>query len=344
MMDSRYARQILFSGIGREGQRRLSAATAVVIGLGSLGSVTAELLARAGVGSLRLVDRDFVEESNLSRQTLYEEEDARQVVPKAIAATRRLQRVNSEVSYQAFVADFSPANAEETVRGAGVVVDGTDNFETRYLINETCVKLGIPWVYGACAGSGGLMFVVRPGQGPCLRCFIPDPPAPGQALTCETSGIIGPAASTIASLETAQALRILAAAQDAAGWGQDPATVRWADVWSGEFTTFEVRRRPDCECCVRGSFPYLEGRVGTQATVLCGRDMVQVTPKIAGQVSLDQVAERLTPLGKVTRTEFLVRVVLGETEMVVFPDGRALIKGTSNPEVARGIYARYLGA
>ncbi len=342
-MDSRYDRQVRFAGVGPEGQRRLAATTVAVVGLGSLGSIAAELLARAGVGRLRLVDRDFVDQSNLSRQTLYDEEDARQVRPKAVAAANRLRRVNSGVTYEALAADFSPANAEEIARGADVIVDGTDNFETRYLLNEVSVKLDVPWVYGACAGSEGLTFTVRPGQGPCLRCFVRDAPAPGDTLTCETVGIIGPAAATVGALEAAQALRVLVGG-NAGNLRVGLATVQWVDVWSGASSTFELLREPACSCCAGHDFPYLDGRVGTQATVLCGRDMVQITPKVAGRISLARVAERLGAAGEVIRTEYLVRAVVEGTELVVFPDGRALIKGTADPEAARSLYARYLGA
>jgi len=342
-MDTRYDRQVRFVGVGPGGQRRLAATTVVVVGLGSLSSVAAELLARAGVGRLHLVDRDFVDQSNLSRQTLYDEEDARQVLPKAVAAGNRLRRVNSSVTYETLVADFSPANAEKIARGADIIVDGTDNFETRYLLNEVCVKLDIPWVYGACAGSEGLTFTVLPGQGPCLRCFVPDPPAPDQTLTCETVGIIGPAAAAIGALEAAQALRVLVG-KGVGNLPAGPATVQLVDVWSGNSSTFELRREPACACCAGHDFPYLDGRAGTQATVLCGRDMVQITPKIPGRISLARLAERLGAAGEVTRTEFLVRAVVEGTELVVFPDGRALVKGTANPEAARSLYARYLGA
>ncbi len=339
MRHSRYSRQILFPEVGLAGQERLAGSTAVVVGLGALGSGVADLLARAGVGRIRLIDRDYVDESNLGRQTLYDEEDCRQMLPKAVAAARRLREVNSEVEYEPRVQDLNARNVEEAIRGADVVVDGSDNFETRYLLNETCVKQGIPWVYGACVGSVGMSFTVLPGVGPCFRCFVPQSPAPGELPTCDTAGILSPAASAVAALEVAQALRLLLAKAD------DAVTrLKYVDVWSGELLALALARDPYCPSCVRGEFPYLEGEAGSGTTVMCGRDMVQVVPRVPVSLSLVQVAEKLGRVGAVTCNEFLVRATLEEgVELIVFPDGRALVKGTTRPGVARALYARYLG-
>lgn len=337
----RYSRQILFPAVGWAGQERLAGSTAVVVGLGALGAGAADLLARAGVGRIRLVDRDYVDESNLGRQTLYSEDDCRQALPKAIAATRRLQKVNSEVAYEPWVRDVNPRNVEETIQGAGVVVDGTDNFETRYLLNEACLKQGVPWVYGACVGSVGMTFTVLPDRGPCLRCFVPRSPLPGELPTCDTAGILGPAAAAVAALEVAQALRVLLGESDEASG----AVLKYLDVWNGDLLNLPLVRDPNCACCARGEFPHLEGKAGSNATVMCGREMVQVSPGGPLSLSLDEVARRLSQVGKVTANEFLVKAILGEgVELVVFPDGRALVKGTTRPEVARTIYARYLGS
>lgn len=337
---SRYLRQMLFPEVGRSGQERLAGSTAVVVGLGALGTGVADLLARAGVGRLRLVDRDYVDETNLGRQTLYDEEDCRQSLPKAIAAAGRLRKVNSEVEYEPWVVDVNPRNAEQVVREAGVVVDGTDNLETRYLLNEVCVGRGIPWVHGACVGSVGMTFTVLPGDGPCFRCYLPQAPGPGELPTCDTAGILGPAAAVVAALEAAQALRVLL------GKADDSSTaLKYVDVWSGELLTLPLARDPDCACCVRRQFPYLEGKVGSSATAMCGRDMVQIQPAVPVSLRLEEVARRLSLAGEVTANQFLVRARLaGQLELIVFPDGRALVKGTTQPEVARSLYARYLGS
>ncbi|HHY95447.1 MAG TPA: thiazole biosynthesis adenylyltransferase ThiF [Firmicutes bacterium] len=339
MFRSRYSRQVLFLEVGPAGQEKLSGSKAVVVGLGALGTGVAELLARAGVGSIRLIDRDYVEESNLGRQSLYDEDDCRQMLPKAVAAARRLQRVNSEVDYEPQVQDLSARNAEEAIRGASVVVDGTDNFETRYLLNEACLKNGIPWVYGACVGSTGMTFTILPHRGPCFRCFLPTVPAPGVLPTCDTAGILGPAAAAVAALEVGQALRVLLSKVD-----ESCTLLKYLDVWGGELLSLPLARNQDCPCCVRGEFPYLEGSAGSNTTVMCGRDMVQVVPGTPVALSLSEVADRLRRAGTVTRNEFLVKAVVDDqVELIVFPDGRALVKGTREAGAARAVYARYLG-
>lgn len=337
---SRYSRQILFSGIGLEGQKRLLSCTGVVIGLGALGSGVADLLARAGVGVLRLVDRDYVDESNLARQTLYDEEDCQQALPKAVAAARRLREINSEVQYEAVVRDVNFRNVDEVIQGACVVVDGTDNLETRYLINDACVERGIPWVYGACVGSAGMTFTVLPGEGPCLRCFIPRPPSPGALPTCDTAGILGPAAAAVAALEVAQAMRVLLGQCD-----RSCLMLKYVDVWEGLLLTLSLERDRDCPCCVRGERPYLKGEVGTGTTIICGREMVQVAPLNPTSLSLEDVARKLKAVGPVAYNGFFVKVSVPEgLELIVFSDGRALIKGTTDPDAARTVYARYLGS
>jgi adenylyltransferase/sulfurtransferase len=335
-MDSRYSRQSRFAGLGEEGQRRIRAARVAVVGLGALGSVQADLLARAGVGSLRLIDRDFVEISNLQRQTLYEESDAAEALPKAVAAARRLARVNSEVHIEPVISDLSPRNIEETLEGADLILDATDNFETRYLINDFAVRGGIPWIYGAAVGSYGLKLAIVPGLTACFRCVYPEPPR-GAQPTCETEGVLGPVTAAIASLQAGDALKILAC-------GKDSVTARLTtvDVWTGQIRqTAAPARDPDCPCCGLGEFPHLEGKHRAPIS-LCGRNAVQIHER-SRPVDLQELASRLGALADVRVNEFALRAAVDPYELTVFPDGRAIIKGTTDTGVARSVYARYVG-
>jgi molybdopterin/thiamine biosynthesis adenylyltransferase len=346
----RYNRQTLFSAIGPQGQKNICAATAVVAGCGALGSVIANALARAGVGNLRLIDRDFVEESNLHRQVLFDEQDCREHMPKAAAAERKLKLINSAVNVTALVTDIHPANVEELLQGAGVVVDGTDNFETRFVLNDACVKHGIPWVYGGAVGSAGMTMTILPGQTPCLRCVFSAPPPHGSAPTCETAGILGPLPGVIGSWEAAEALKICAGRRDAVN-----ACLLSLDLWSGEIQRLNVsaaRERGDCPCCKQHKYEFLEGgRVSTSVT-LCGRNAVQINPRLAGLVDLRQLAARLqngADISNVLANKFLVRFYAPSAEagapleFTVFADGRAIIKGTGDPARARTAYAKYVG-
>jgi molybdopterin/thiamine biosynthesis adenylyltransferase len=332
----RYLRQSRFAPLGEEGQRRISLSTVAVVGLGALGSIQADLLARAGVGTLRLLDRDFVELSNLQRQTLYDESDAAEALPKAVAAARRLARVNSEIRLEPHVTDLSSRNIEELLEGANLLLDATDNFETRYLINDFAVARGIPWIYGAAVASYGLMFPILPGRSACFRCVYPDPP-PGAQPTCETEGVLGPVTAAIGSLQAGAALKILAR-------GEESVTPRLTrvDVWSGEIRqTAPPARDPDCRCCGGREFPHLEGKHRAPIS-LCGRDAVQIHER-SRPVDLDELAGRLRTLAEVRVNEFALRAMLPPYELTVFPDGRAIIKGTTDPGVARSVYARYIG-
>jgi len=334
--DSRYSRQSRFAGLGEEGQRRIRAGRVAIVGLGALGSVQADLLARAGVGALRLIDRDFVELSNLQRQTLYEESDAAEALPKAVAAARRLARVNSDVRIEPVVADLSPRNIEETLEGADLILDATDNFETRYLINDFAVREGIPWIYGAAVGSYGLKLAIVPGLNACFRCVYPEPPR-GAQPTCETEGVLGPVTAAIASLQSGDALKILAC-------GRDSVTARLTtvDVWSGQIRqTAPPARDPDCPCCFGREFPHLDGRHRAPIS-LCGRNAVQIHER-SRPVDLAELASRLGALASVRVNEFALRAALDPYELTVFPDGRAIIKGTTDAGVARSVYARYVG-
>jgi molybdopterin-synthase adenylyltransferase len=334
--DSRYSRQSRFAPLGEEGQRRIRAARVAVVGLGALGSVQADLLARAGVGELRLIDRDFVEISNLQRQTLYQESDAAEALPKAVAAARRLARVNSEVRIEPLVGDLSPSNIDETLEGVDLILDGTDNFETRYLINDFAVRENIPWIYGAAVASYGLKLAIVPGLTACFRCVYPEPPR-GAQPTCETEGVLGPVTAVIASLEAGDALKILAC-------GRDSVTARLTtvDVWTGQIRqTAPPARDPDCPCCERREFPHLEGKHRAPIS-LCGRNAVQIHER-SRPVNLPELASRLGALAVVRVNEFALRAVLDPYELTVFPDGRAIIKGTTDPGIARSVYARYVG-
>ncbi len=334
-MESRYSRQIRFAPFGQEGQRRLRSARVAIAGCGALGSAQAELLARAGVGSLRLIDRDFVEWSNLQRQFLFTESDAREALPKAAAAARRLREINQEVALEPVVADLTPANAAELFEHADLILDGCDNFETRYLINDAAVRAGVPWIYGAAVGSYGLTLPVVPERTACFRCVYPEPPA-GAQPTCETAGVLGPATAAVAALQTAAALKILAGAPL-------EARLTTIDVWSGEIRQIgPPARDPGCPCCARREFVYLDGSRRAPVS-LCGRNAVQIHEH-ARPVDLKNLAARLGAIAPVRANEFALRVAIEPYEMTVFPDGRAIIKGTTDIGLARSLYARYIGA
>lgn len=340
-LDGRYARQELFAGIGRPGQERIRAATVVVVGCGALGSVLAETMARAGVGALRVVDRDLVEPSNLQRQSLFDEEDATAALPKAAAAERRLRRINSEVRVEGVVDDLTPDTAASLLSGATLVLDGTDNFEARFLVNDVCVRDDVPWVYGACVGSYGLALAVRPHVSPCLRCLLEKMPDPGSGPTCDTAGVIAPIVQIVAGLQGAEALKLLAGRTEALLPG-----VATVDVWSGRFDVMDLRgRAPWCPACVEGRFDYAAG-AGAASVTLCGRDAVQVRAPRGARLDLPALAARLRPLGEVRSNDYLVRFNVGEggRELAVFADGRAIVKGVSDTAQARALYAKYVGS
>ena len=335
----RYSRQILFAGIGEEGQRNLRASSAVVVGCGAIGASAAQLLARAGVGHLRVMDRDFVEPSNLQRQVLFDENDARQSLPKAMAAAKKLQQLNSEIEIDGVVADVTPCNAEELLNGFDVILDGTDNFETRFLLNDFAIRAERPWIYAAAVGSYGLMFAVRPGRTACLACLLETPDAgPMLEETCDTIGVLGPVVSLVASLEAAEALKILSGRADAL---HD--RLLSCDVWSGRMQSIAVARNSECRACVRHEYSYLLGESQPHIT-MCGRDSVQIHERRRA-LDLAALGERLSAAGvALKKNDFLVKFAVPPYEVTVFTDGRAMVKGTTDPAVARSLYARYIGA
>jgi len=339
-LDDRYSRQVLFRPFGAEGQARVRAARVLVAGCGGLGAEAASLLARAGVGHLRIVDRDVVELSNLQRQALFSEADVREGLPKAVAAARRIARVNADVAVEPIVVDVGPRNVRALLDGVDLVVDGFDSFEARFLLNDACVEKGLPWVYGACIAATGLAALLVPGVTPCLRCLMPDIPEPGTSPTCDTAGILGPAAHLAASMQVGRALRWLATREAPA-----EAELVYADVWEGSFTRVALPYRPGesrCPCCVGHRFDFLSVET-PQATALCGRDSVQVRPLVPSRPDFASLAERLRPLGEVLANDYLLRYRAGELELTLFSDGRAIVKGTTDPARARSLVARTFG-
>lgn len=337
----RYACQVRLARIGAEGQQRLAASTAVVVGVGATGSVIAESLARAGVGRLRLVDRDVLELSNLARQTLYDEEDVAAALPKAEAARRRLARINGAVTLEARVADVEARTVRGLLAGADVVLDGTDNFATRFVINDACLAQGTPWVYAGVVGTWVHGFPIVPGRTPCFRCYLEEPPPPGAVETCETAGVLGAAVQVCGGLAAAEGIKLLLGAVDEVAEG-----LLTLDVWSRESRRIGLSRWPDCPACA-GRYDFLEGTA--QTAELCGQDAVAVrAAQPDARVDLGVVAERLRPLGELeAQNPFLLRFAPREPaglKVTLFVDGRALVKGTRDPAVARSVVARFVGA
>jgi molybdopterin/thiamine biosynthesis adenylyltransferase len=337
---SRYARQMRFGGIGVEGQRKLLASRALVVGCGALGSVIANTLARAGVGKLRIVDRDFLELNNLQRQVLYDEDDVAAGLPKAIAAKNRLDKINSTIEVEAIVADVDHTNIERLLAGVDCLVDGTDNFETRFLLNDAAVKLGVPWIYGGCLGAEGQTLTIIPGQTPCLRCLMPEPPPPGTTPTCDSAGILATIISVIASLEANEALKILSGHIETVN-----RTWTIFDLWDNTVRQIKIdsAKAADCPCCSRREFAWLSGERGSHTAILCGRNAVQLSFPGRSPLALDQVETKLATVGSVSRNKYLVRAAIGGYNVTVFPDGRAVIGGTEDIAEAKSVYAKYIG-
>jgi len=336
-LDERYSRQILFRGVGVEGQRRLAAGRVAIVGCGATGSAVASLLARSGVGTIRIIDRDYVEPSNLQRQTLFDENDARESLPKAVAAARRIAAFNSQIVVEPKVSDLTPESIEGLLEGVELILDGTDNFETRYLVNDYAVKNSVPWIYAAAVGSYGVTLNVLPEMTACLACIFPDSPQ-GTFQTCETAGILNSAVNLVASIEAAEALKVLVGAVE-----KTRRTLLSFDVWSNERTEVgAARARPGCRACGGRDFVHLAGE-GRPHITLCGRNSVQIHERHR-PVDFGEMNERLKSLGTVRHNDFVLKFWHDPYEMTLFPDGRAIIKGTTDTGVARSLYARYVGS
>lgn len=346
---ARYHRQIIFPGFGREGQEHLLAAKVVVVGCGATGTALSNLLVRAGVGHVRIIDRDFIELNNLQRQILFDEEDISANLPKAEAAARKLRRVNSDVTVEGIVTDLNPGNVLDLLGDADLVLDGTDNFSTRFLLNDACLHLGKPWVYTGVIASYGMTATLIPDGAVaklpgarsatgCLRCFLTEIPAPGATPTCDTAGVIGPGVALLTAVAGAEAMKLLS------GKGQLNPGIIHMDVWSHDYEKFTLARYPDCPACGAKNYEFLNAEIGTTSAALCGRNAVQVAVTGGPRLDLAEIARQLAPVAKqVAANEYLLRARIDGYEFTVFPDSRAIIKGTEDEELAKSLYARYLG-
>lgn len=339
--NTRYSRQMLFAPIGVSGQEQLAKKKAAIVGMGALGTVIADHLVRAGVGHVRMIDRDFVEESNLQRQMLYDENDAQEHLPKAVAAARKLRRINSGVNIEGIIADLHAGNAESLLADVDLILDGTDNFQVRYLINDVAIRHDIPWIYGGAVRSRGMFAVILPGVTPCFRCLFPHAPA-GRGETCDTVGVLGPLVSIVASYQAAEALKLLVGAASELN-----PYLEQIDIWQNDHDQLSISdgRNPDCPACVRKQLDYLDTPMvhSEEFAVLCGRDTVQIRPARHRPIDLPSLARRFEPLGPVEHNRFLLRFHIEGHTLVFFQDGRMLIQGTDDLTVARSLYAKYVG-
>ncbi|MGA2918765.1 ThiF family adenylyltransferase [Methanoregula sp.] len=334
----RYCRQSLLPEIGTEGQHRLNDSRVVIVGLGAMGSSAANFLVRAGIGQVVLIDRDLVELHNLQRQILYTEEDINR--PKAVSAAEILGKINSSVAVEAHTKDLNVSNAEKFLVGADVILDGTDNLQTRFLINDVCVKHHIPWIYAGAVGTSGMVMPILPGSTPCFRCLIPSLPAPGMLPTCDIAGVLNTIPGLIASLECTLAYEILTGRFEARN---ETAYLVHIDAWRQTFDRMAVRRRADCPCCGEGQLDFLDAVSREMITSLCGRDAIQITPAAPMEIPLEELEVRLKPLGEVKFTPYMLTFRSGTDELSIFRDGRVIIKGTKDEAAARSLYARYIG-
>jgi molybdopterin/thiamine biosynthesis adenylyltransferase len=337
-LHQKYSRQMLFAPFGREGQELLSTSSAVLVGCGAIGAAAANLLVRAGIGQLRVIDRDFVETSNLQRQSLFTESDAREALPKAVAAQRNLHDINSDVQVEGIVADLTPRNAAELLSGFPLILDGTDNFEARFLLNDFSIKTNTSWIYAAAVASYGVTMAIVPGKTPCLACLLDSSSSTSLEDTCDTVGVLGPIVNLIASLEAGEALKLLSGRLSALHY-----RLLSCDVWTGKFQSLNPERNPQCPVCVHGRFSHLSGDAQPHVT-MCGRNSVQIHER-RRSLDLKALQDRLAQsVSNVRQNGFLLRFLIPPYEMTVFSDGRAILKGTKDPAVARSLYAKYIGS
>lgn len=338
-MNDRYSRQILFREIGNDGQEKLLNSRVLLVGCGALGASHAEMLARAGVGHLRIVDRDFVEFTNLQRQTLFSELDARERLPKAIAARKRISEINSSIEVEAVVADVNHSNIENLIKDCDLVLDGTDNFITRYLVNEACVKHKKTWIYGAAVSSYGTTMTIIPNETPCLRCIFEEMPGAGSAPTCDTAGVIMPIIATISAVQVTEAFKILIGKTNALH-----RSLMQFDVWQNDWRKIKLNKpNPDCIVCGQRKFDLLDAENTNFSTTLCGRDAIQILPPKPTNLDLKRLADNLKTIAEVKQNEYLVRLTVEDFELTIFRDARVIIRGTDDESTARSIYAKYVG-
>lgn len=342
-MIERYRKQILFNGVGEEGQQRLLKSRVALVGCGALGSVIAQTIVRAGFGFVRLIDRDFVDLSNLQRQVLYDESDVEQRLPKVVAAAEKLRAINSEIEIEPVLADVSFENIIELIKDVDLIIDGTDNFEIRFLINDAAVETGIPWIHAGCVGSHGQVMTIIPGETPCLRCLMPDIPDPGSAETCDTAGVLASAIQVVASLQVVDAIKLLTDQKELISQ-----SLTIVDVWDGTLRKLDISKLNDsrtCPCCSGSDRVWLEGERGSQTSVMCGRNSVQISPSTKMSLPFEELQERLKQMGDVKNNSFLLIFKPNESdhEITIFQNGRAIISGTEDLSEARQLYARYLG-
>ena len=337
----RYSRQILFQHIGKNRQKILLNSTAAVIGCGALGTVSSSYLVRAGIGQLRIIDRDFIEENNLQRQILFDENDISENLPKAIAAQRKLQKINNKVKVEGIVTDVNYSNIDELTKDVDIIIDGTDNFETRFLINDFCIKNSVPWVYGACIGSRGVVMNIIPSRTPCLRCVFETMPQIGSFPTCDTAGVIGPIAGIIASFQVTEAIKILI--KDYASVNKNLLEI---DVWETKLRQIDISELKDinnCQTCKLNNYEFLDAEVGIMTTFLCGKNAVQVMSRNTGKIDLRQLEHRLGSISDVSCNAFMLKFKVKDHSFTVFADGRAIITGTADSSIAKSLYSKYLG-
>ena len=337
----RYSRQILFQHISKNRQKILMNSTVAVIGCGALGTVSSSYLVRAGIGQLRIIDRDFIEENNLQRQILFDENDISENIPKAIAAQRKLQKINNKVKVEGIVTDVNYSNIDELTKDVDIIIDGTDNFETRFLINDFCIKNSVPWVYGACIGSRGVLMNIIPSRTPCLRCVFETMPQIGSFPTCDTAGIIGPIAGIIASFQVTEAIKILI--KDYASVNKNLLEI---DVWETKLRQIDISELKDinnCQTCKLNNYEFLDAEVGIMTTFLCGKNAVQVMSRNTGKIDLRQLEHRLGSISDVSCNAFMLKFKVKDHSFTVFADGRAIITGTADSSTAKSLYSKYLG-